>query len=267
MAILIPLPYTMHNTQDIQQHLSAIAPISLDEMAAAYTLLDRRDAKYVFPISLLSALWPLLQADYRVVEIKNERLLPYATTYYDTADLQMQRWHQQAKLNRYKVRTRSYLHTQQAFLEVKYKTNKSRTLKYRIDDSSTPADKRHFMNDTIGIDIESLLPHHHNRFNRITLVHNSRPERLTIDLDMEFSANNMQWYPLQGIAVMEVKVDGKMPDSPLLQCLRKNQIYASSFSKFMMAMYLANMPAKFNRYKMLFRRVATMQQTNELLTH
>ena len=59
------------------------------------------------------------------------RLHHYQTVYFDTVDLALYTAHHDQRRNRYKVRSRRYVDSSQAFLEVKHKVNSNRTIKSR----------------------------------------------------------------------------------------------------------------------------------------
>ncbi|OYT14705.1 MAG: transporter, partial [Bacteroidetes bacterium 4572_77] len=84
-------------------------------------LMNRVDTKFYFSIHLLPKILESIKIDYSVLEINGSRMMPYESTYYDTKDFQMLRWHQNGKGNRYKIRERKYVLTEQTFFEVKFK--------------------------------------------------------------------------------------------------------------------------------------------------
>ncbi len=49
-------------------------------------LMNRIDTKYVFSLEILPALLNKLRAKYQVMEINQDRIFPYVTTYLDTND-------------------------------------------------------------------------------------------------------------------------------------------------------------------------------------
>ena len=69
---------------------------------------------------------------YKVLTISGLRQGRYETRYFDTADYEMYTKHHNGKLNRYKVRFRTYVDSEMNFFEVKFKTNTGRTRKSRV---------------------------------------------------------------------------------------------------------------------------------------
>ncbi|HEX3009663.1 MAG TPA: VTC domain-containing protein [Bacteroidales bacterium] len=119
----------------IQEHikkcLSAFEPIDLKEMDSV-ELMNRTDTKYVFNLQLLPEILDEAKSRYRVLEINNDRFFTYKTTYYDTSDYELFNNHVLGRLNRHKIRHRTYESTGVSYLEVKFKSNKDRTIKWRI---------------------------------------------------------------------------------------------------------------------------------------
>lgn len=104
---------------DIVALLARFRPISLPEMDSV-ALLNRTDTKFLLNTTQLSAALSELSDAYRILEIDANRLNQYQTIYFDTPDYALYRRHHDGALNRYKVRSRAYVDTQLAFLEVKH---------------------------------------------------------------------------------------------------------------------------------------------------
>ena len=103
--------------------------------------MDRLDSKFVAHASQLPALLKRMIPHFRVQEIKGVRISAYSTQYLDTPELSMYAMHHNRKLNRQKVRIRSYLDSDLSFLEVKNKSNVGRTTKLRIPTHSSHINK------------------------------------------------------------------------------------------------------------------------------
>ena len=110
-------------------------PVSLDAISDV-RLMNRIEIKYVFSTSKLTDLVALLGKHYHVLEICNMRILPYSTTYLDTEDYLFYNQHVRGEFDRHKIRYRKYEATEESFLEIKKKTNKGRTIKWRIADNA-----------------------------------------------------------------------------------------------------------------------------------
>ncbi|MDR0844568.1 MAG: polyphosphate polymerase domain-containing protein [Tannerella sp.] len=235
--------------------LERMTTITLKEMKHI-RLMDRMDFKFIASASLLPQLLEEI-APFFKVQVNNERrMAPYSTQYLDTSRLDMFLMHQNGKLNRQKIRIRSYMDSGISFLEVKNKNNKGRTTKVRIP---TPlshirtlddmVENQSFLDENSLFDSRRLEPALANRFNRITLVNNRATERVTIDTHLSFF-NYMtgQEKALEGIAVLELKQDG-WRHSDFREALNRLRIKPVSFSKYCMGTVLTNQDAKYNRFK------------------
>ena len=111
--------------------LNQMTPIGLEDMKAV-RLMNRVDQKYMAPAGVLKELLGRVADGYYVQHIEDEPLAPYRTLYFDTDDLRMYTMHHNQKLNRQKLRVRTYRSTNTTFFEIKNKDNKKKTRKVRI---------------------------------------------------------------------------------------------------------------------------------------
>lgn len=237
--------------------LSHIAPISLSDMKSV-KLMNRLDTKFVTTKPMLMRLLELVRSDYYAQEINGERNMLYDTTYFDTPDFSMYSDHLHGHVNRQKIRFRTYVSSQLQFMEVKTKNNHGRTKKKRIEVSDMDlADeaKRAFLKEHLKFDVDTLMPHMHNYFHRVTLVNKRRTERLTIDTDLSF--HNL----LTGgekhfdeLVIIELKRDGYV-SSPVLGMLRQLKIRPHGFSKYCMGAAMTNQALPLNNFKQKLRDV------------
>ena len=102
--------------------LSQFETIALKEMDSV-SLLKRIDTKFLTTESKLLEVIPHLLNDYRVLEIGENRLMNYATLYFDTEDLKSYTEHHNGKAKRVKIRMRKYIDSNLCFLEIKEKKN------------------------------------------------------------------------------------------------------------------------------------------------
>ena len=176
--------------------LRGFNPIGLD---GTYNVryMNRVDTKYLFPVSKLPLLLRSIRSVYSTLEIDNEREFCYKTVYFDTPDLVFYLQHVTGKLNRTKVRVRSYESNGLTFLEVKQKSNKGRTSKTRqekekvMDGMDHLEESQEFLEELISADTASLKPVLNTGFTRITLVNLQHAERITVDY-------NITWNNLKG---------------------------------------------------------------------
>ena len=237
--------------------LKSFAPITLAEMSSV-KLMNRTDTKFVTNLPQLYRLLEMAQGDYNAQEIDGERNMLYDTTYFDTRDYEMYMEHQHGHTNRQKIRFRTYVSSHLQFMEVKTKNNHGRTKKKRIevgDMDLGDTEKREFPARTLKYDVDTLIPHMHNYFRRITLVNKAKTERLTIDTSLQF--HNVQTdtdRDMGPLVIIELKRDG-LVFSPVLEMLRTLHIHPHGFSKYCMGAALTNDNLLVNRFKQKLRDV------------
>lgn len=242
--------------------LSAFEPIALAEMEGV-ALLDRSEVKYVFAQGLLSAVLGELRTAYQVLVVAGQPYSHYRTLYFDTADLALYRRHHAGALDRYKVRTREYLDSHAAFLEVKHKVGERHTVKERIP-LRPPATVRtpqaaDFLARACPYPADALAPSVLNLYTRITLVGKGRAERVTLDLDLAFVRDGHQ-VALPGIVVAEVKYSGARRGSEFMELMHRLHVREAGFSKYCVGISLLYPEVKHNRFKAKQRLIARLLQ-------
>lgn len=246
----------------LQEPLTALAPISLDEMDAI-KLMNRVDSKYLTDEAhLVEILRDAARSGYRVLETEGEKISPYDSVYYDTATLKMFSDHHNRRLKRQKVRTRSYVNSGLTFLEIKRKNNKGRTSKKRIviplaellDFSADPqacdylAQKSWFTADELSPVLETL-------FSRITLVNPALTERLTIDTCLQFrNFRTGKEASLRDAVIIELKQDGRV-ESQMRGILLDHRVKQARISKYCVAVTLTDPAARSGRFKQKVRTI------------
>jgi hypothetical protein len=237
--------------------LSDFKSISLAEMDKV-KLMDRVDSKFILPFDKLPCVLNRLSSEYYVLTIKDKKVFSYQTDYFDTSDLSMYSDHHNGKMNRYKIRQRAYIESDIRFLEVKFKSNKGRVIKDRIQKTYTDYDDFvSFVNEFTPYKPDKLSIVIENRFNRFTLVDYNLQERVTIDFNLTFS-DRMQHAALNGLVIVEVKQNKNSRQSPVFNALRENRIRPESFSKYCLGVALLHRCGKSNNFK------ATINLINKL---
>ena len=202
--------------------LNMMQPIGLDDMKAV-RLMNRMDQKYLASADLLEDLLSRIADSYYVQHIDGNPLSPYRTLYFDTDDLRMYTMHHNKKLNRQKLRVRTYRSTDTTFFEIKNKNNKKKTSKVRIpidvamfDHSLEVPEVMQFVNENTPYPVTTLHPCLENRFERITLVDKGMSERITIDRGISFHnrATNID-ADISRLLVIEVKHEVGAPTSAI----------------------------------------------------
>lgn len=237
-------------TSDINALLTPFKPISLQEMDSV-KLMDRTDTKFTFHILQLPAILEQAKNYYAVFEINNSRISNYQTLYYDTINLELYNIHHTGKLNRYKVRHRTYVDSNLGFLEVKYKNNKGKTFKSRIKEKEVLYNwnepSTQFLLKKTPYIPSDLVPTLWVNYSRITLVSLETMERITLDLNLEFKKNTIE-KKLPQLVIAEVKQE-KTKGSPFISIMKQLHIREGSISKYCMAMAYTEPSIKINRFK------------------
>ena len=236
--------------------LDGFAPISLAEMDAV-KLMNRVDTKYLTDrATLADVLRDAAAAGYRVLVADGARVSPYDSIYFDTEGLRMFTDHRNQKLHRQKVRTRAYVNSGEAFLEIKRKNNRGRTKKKRtgipmdeLPDFRADAAACRYLDDWSDFRAEEISPTLETAFDRITLVNPALTERITIDTDLRFKNFRTGLETALGDAVIiELKQDGRAA-SPMKGILLRSRVKPARLSKYCIAVTLTDPSARAGRFK------------------
>ena len=235
---------------DITNILNQFTPISLEEMDAV-KLLDRMDRKYIFHTDRLEAILLNLKENYRILEVKGLKCSRYETRYYDTPGFEMYVQHHNGKLNRHKVRFREYLDSGIGFFEVKFKSNKGRTIKDRVklrtDNRTIDGETEFLLRKKTRYNASMLQEAIQVNYSRITLVHNEFRERLTLDLDLTYNfRGNLASFPT--LVIAEIK-QARSAGSPFCILMQDNFIPTLSLSKYCFGIASLNPDVKKNNLK------------------
>lgn len=252
----------MPNRDELNALLTPFDPIFLSQMNDV-ALLSRFEVKYVLPMPALVHVLRELQDIYAVLVVENQCLSRYRTLYFDTPNFALYQRHHAGARNRYKVRAREYVDSKHAFLEVKHKTNKNRTVKSRIQTpelvTELNAGSADFLQDACPYQVDALQPCLWNKYTRITLVNKTCKERVTLDLDLRFAWQTQQ-VDLPGVVIAEIKQAGSAQTSDFMRLMRENHIRSTGFSKYCMGVSLLYPTVKHNNFKAKQRLVAKLMQ-------
>lgn len=233
--------------------------ISLDEMDKV-KLMDRTDTKFIFTADKLPGLLRKATEYYKVLTINNKRLFCYRSKYLDTSGSQMYIAHHNRNLNRYKVRFREYVDSDTRFLEIKFKTNKGRTIKTRIKrekiEENISRKSKKFIDANAPYNSENLETKLWNQFSRLTLVQKKMNERLTIDLNLQFIKDS-KVHKLPFLVIAEVKRSRFSGYSDFINLLNEERIKPTGISKYCLGMILLDKNLKYNRFK---RKLLTLNK-------
>lgn len=236
--------------------LDQMTPIGLDDMKAV-RLMNRVDQKYMASANVLEELLSRIADGYYVQHIEGNPLAPYKTLYFDTGDLRMYTMHHNQKLNRQKLRVRTYRSTDTTFFEIKNKDNKKKTRKVRIPVDVSMFDRvlevpevEQFVNENTSYPVATLHQCLENRFERITLVDKGMSERITIDRGIAFHnrATGID-ADISKLLVIEVKHEVGAPMSDIERALHDLHVLPRRMSKYCIGTALTDPAAKTNRFK------------------
>lgn len=217
----------------------------------AVSLMKRRDTKYTIPIKSLVPILMELPNEYQVLEIKHRRLMHYASVYFDTPAFTFYFDHHNGKIRRTKIRQRKYVDSELTFLEIKQKNGKGETHKSRIEipdfESNLSEKSKEFILRTTQKSME-LKPVLWNHFHRITLVNLKDNERVTIDLGLAYSMNEIE-KKYDKLVVIEVKQSRFDRNSRIVQTLKKHRYNPFSISKYCIGMVHLYQDLKYNLFK------------------
>jgi hypothetical protein len=233
---------------DLKTILSGYSSVTLGELDSV-RLMHRQDTKFPLNASALPELLNELSGSYRILEMDNRREFAYTTRYLDTDEMTFYLQHVTGKLARYKIRYRKYESTGKTFLEIKRKSNKNKTSKWRIENSSSPAQPDEeafcFIRKHIPFNSFSLHPELENTFTRITLAGLETHERITFDFNMTFTSGAGEKMLLPFLAIAELKSDGYPSWSPFMLTMKQMSIKPAGFSKYCMGTaLLSDVPKK-----------------------
>ena len=220
---------------------------------SSVSYMNRVDTKYLFSVSKLPGLLQNVLSDYSILEVERHRQFSYKTVYFDTDDLFFYNQHVTGKLNRAKVRIRTYESNGLTFLEVKQKSNKGRTSKSRFE--KEPGDMNHieqsreFIAGMVSSEAACLKPVINTGFTRITLVSLARAERITIDFNLVWTNLSGESVEMPFLAIAEIKSRKSTSLSPFFQQLKKLGVRSTGFSKYAAGMALVNNAPKQNILK------------------
>ncbi len=228
---------------DLNQRLKSFAPISLTQLNAQASFLDRIDVKYLMSEQEFESILSDLEENFFILEINGKSIFEYQSIYMDTADYDFYYQHQNKEKNRTKVRTRLYVDSDLAFFEYKQKQNKvTRKFRYQMDVSGhgkmTDESKKFFEGVYQSMystgpkkDISPALETH---YNRLTFCSKNNDERVTVDFNVrlkDIRNKKAKQNKLQNVIILESKsTSKKCPSEKIME--KHNIQQASSCSKY-----------------------------------
>ncbi len=240
--------------KNILNQYSKVSLADLDQVR----LMNRTDRKFCLHISQLPSVLEALNKQYSVLEINDETIFKYDNTYFDTPDNHMFLCHQNGKRNRYKIRLRNYVNSDDSFLEVKFKNNKGRTIKERIErpnfEHTFSAEESYFIKSASPYCGHQIEPKIQSNFNRFTLVNHHFTERVTVDILPGFKNQDKQII-LHNLVIIEVKQSKSENPALVNRVLQAHRIQPQGFSKYCVGRSLLEDDLKKNNFKPLLLKI------------
>jgi hypothetical protein len=238
---------------EAEASLGRLISISLEELGSL-SLMNRVEIKYLLNFHNVPGLINMLADKYQALEIDGRRFFPYSSTYLDTEDSLFYNQHVRGQFDRYKIRYRRYEAADLSFLEIKRKTNKGRTIKWRIekkaDDSFFDNKATGFISKYSPVSADSIKPVLLNTFTRITLAGIASKERITIDFNITFSdCNGNAGLTFPHLAIVELKKESFSDSSYFRSLIKTISARPTSFSKYCIGSCLLNNSLKKNTLK------------------
>jgi len=244
--------------------LGSFEPVSLEQTNEQASLLKRSDTKYVIRPEQLPAVLSHWMNTHRILEINNNRIFSYHSVYYDTPGLRLYHAHHAGAVNRVKFRVREYVDTQISYYEIKKRDNRGITEKQRtrIKDKDLACSLMHqtgseYSRHTLHEALQETLQ---VDYDRITLVAKEGGERITIDLNLCFCANDHR-AAFPDRAIIEIKRRrGVMAAEQ--RFFRAMGIRPGSISKYCLGILSLFPTAKQHRFRMPLRILAKQLTPN-----
>ena len=230
--------------------ISEFLPISLDEMDDV-KLMSRTDTKFAFKANKMPLLLQELLPFYRILAIDGKLIHDYKSLYYDTDCRKFYLDHHNGRVNRNKIRFREYVGSKLTFLEIKLKNNKGKTIKKRMKvdgiTNQLSEKQQNYITKIIGKPMDVTAKQWIN-FSRITFVHKTQKERLTIDVNLTFE-NSDEKGDMKHIVIAEVKQERMSRSSDFMRIAKEMHILPIRISKYCLTTLALNPELKKNRFK------------------
>lgn len=260
----------MEKVSGLENILSGFRTHSLKDLDKCQ-LMNRVDTKFLVPFHMLEDVLEAIKPFCSSLMINDRQIFEYFTTYYDRENLHYYLCHHNGKLNRHKIRCRTYVDSGDHFLEVKFKNNKKRTVKTRVPVGSGHAVSAlqgnfDFLSEQ-GIPApDQLVASQHCSYRRLAFAGNDFQERLTLDMNLCFrDTEHSKEVPLPQFFILELKQGRINRFSELYQTFNNLQLKPSSFSKYCigMSMLLGNKLKK-NNFNPILREVQKLRSVYDI---
>jgi hypothetical protein len=195
------------------QVIDELQPIGLEELVAVAELQTRRERKYLVPLEAADAMLEGIVA--RALDIDGLRRFRYESIYFDTQCWDSYLGAARRRPRRFKVRTRTYVDSNECMLEVKVRDRRGNTVKHRLP--YEVCSRRRLTDDALAFigrlaEVATLAarlqPVLTVAYRRSTLLLEERGDRVTIDRGATWSVDGAETLELRGLAFVETKTAG-----------------------------------------------------------
>lgn len=205
--------------------LKDFATISLEELNATMSLMERIEKKYLISLEDLGKVMAQFQDDYYILSIKNNSIFTYDNIYMDTDDFLFFHQHEKGQKSRMKVRSREYVDSNIAFFECKQREGELiRKSRYGVSVKEskvlTNQSAAFYQNICNSFQLDYahavLKPTLRTLYKRVTLCSKKNDERITIDFDIQaqdITKENTNLFHFWPIAIIETKSSHKKSKS------------------------------------------------------
>ena len=261
----LDIAYKSNQMEKLTQILKNFSNINLEGLDAV-KLLKRYDIKYLLHKSMLPVVFDYLSCSHKILECDNKRIFRYQNLYFDNDDYFFYKQHHNKKLNRYKIRYRKYMDTEQCYFEIKFKNNLKKTFKTRLglngknvdlslsETAKNFAKKNVILKDSENL-IENIKPKLWVEFNRLTFADLNNNERLTLDLNLKYSNGRGLDKNINNLVIAEHKSEKISVNSEFGRYLKTNRIFPAKFSKYCVGIALYENDIKRNNFKRKISRL------------
>jgi len=243
--------------REIAHIISEIPSVTLQDLEQV-EFESRIDTKYVFHQDQLIPFLNKIKEELQVLEISGERVFQYENVYFDDSDYSFFKKHHSGFANRSKVRIRKYSEKGPYFFEIKSKTNKGRTEKYRVPLPYFGLDNEveisNYLRGRIGYKLNELHRKTNIDYQRITFTNNELSEKYTIDFHMS-TFNKKGLFEFKNLTIVEVKQKKYSGLSPFIRALKEINVRPTRFSKYCTSVVQLDRTVKYNRFKPILNKV------------
>lgn len=256
---------------DFNNRLKSFAHISLSQLNAQASFLDRIDTKYLMTEDQFeNILWELEQ-DFFLLEINDKSIFDYESIYMDTQDYKFYQQHQNKEKSRTKVRTRLYLDSGIAFFEYKQKQNGlTRKFRYQFDPKhhgkmGTESTKffEWVYQSMYGKMPEKISPSIITKYSRLTLCSKKNDERVTIDFNvrtLDARDKKSTEIPFRNLVILESKSSGKNGKSHKI--MKKHGVKEAGCSKYSLGLIYHKKVSEISSFEKTMKKLEKIAQSH-----